>query len=291
MSMQPPWPGQPVENSENNAQLGQPAQSGYPQPDNRQSYPQGQPHPGQSQQPGQFPQGANPYAQPYYGAPSGMPPLPKKKSVLPWILVGGGVAVMAVTIVVVVLIAGMFSGGKSANVVEATTTSAYFQYPEGWIQNSQNVTVINEDGSKPAERFSAINTEKDASALFVYEAGARPEGAVTQEKIHKAIDQGFAAQLDASQDELIYMRGTSGFGCVGDFAYTQEPATVERDGMYGYSYGYTCLSYKGAIEGEYFVAYDNSGVSHRLTVEALASEWNNNKQALTAIIASLRPAA
>lgn len=296
MSMPPQVPGPPEQNPDPVA--GQPQQ--WQQPQYPGQAPYGQPQQWQPPQQSPYPSqpefghaqpAANPYAQPYYGVTGGMPPAPKKKSVLPWILAGSGVLFLAVVLVVGFLVAGVLGSGKKASMVESTTVAASFQYPDGWIENGQNVTVINEDGTQPEERFNAINQEKGATALMTYEAGARPDGEVTQEKIHAAIDQGFQGQLDATQEDLVYFRSTSGFGCVQDFNYTEMPALVERDGMYGYSYGYTCESYKGMIEGQYFVAYDASGVSHRMTVEALQTEWDNNKASLTAIIPSLKPAA
>lgn len=248
----------------------------------------------QSQQQGQqqYVQAPQQYAQSYYGQPHSIPPAPRKNKALPWILAVGGVVVVA-AIVGVVLIANLLGGGSKENMVAAPVTSASFQYPEGWVRNDQNLTVINEDGSEPAEHFSAINHSKDATALVTYKAGDRPEGDFTAEKIqdavHKAIDQGLAGQLAASQDELIYMRTSAGFGCMENFSYTEKPAIVERDGMYGYGYGYSCLSYQGKVTGEYFVTYDSAGVSHRVTVEALDAEWAKNKATLSSIIDSLKP--
>lgn len=316
MSMPPPVPGPPEQNPDPNAghpqqQPQHPDQAQYGQPQQWQQpeqydqvgngWSQQQPQYGQPQQNqppysnqaefGHAQPAANPYAQPYYGVPGGMPPAPKKKSVLPWVLGGGAVLFLALVIGAGFLVAGVFGGGNKADMVDSTTVAASFRYPEGWIENGQNVTIIKDDGSQPEERFNAINQEKDATALLTYEAGAKPDGDVTQEKIHAAIDQGFQAQLDATQEDLVYFRASSGFGCLQDFNYTQEPSLVERDGMYGYSYGYTCESYQGRVEGQYFVAYDASGVSHRMTVEALQTEWDNHKATLTEIIPSLKPAA
>ncbi|MFB9163855.1 hypothetical protein [Arthrobacter psychrochitiniphilus] len=262
MSEQPPWPDYPAH---------------VPDPNTGQQYPQYAPR----QQ----------HAQPYYGTPHFIQPAPKKKPALPWILAGGGVLALAGVIGAVVLVSTLLGGGVKANMVAAPVTGASFQYPEGWLRTDENKTVINSDGSQPEERFSAINKVKDATALMVYEGGARPEAAVTPEKIHTAIDQGLAGQLAASPDELLYYRSTAGFGCLDDFGYTNEPAIVERDGMYGYSYGYTCHSYQGNVTGEYFVAYDSTGVSHRMTVEAKSSEWASSKRLLQSITASLHPAA
>ncbi|MDJ0316801.1 hypothetical protein [Arthrobacter antibioticus] len=162
---------------------------------------------------------------------------PKKKSVLPWVLAGAGVIVLAVMLFAAVLVAGLFGAGSKVNTAESPTLAASFQYPQGWVRTGENVTVIKEDGSKPAERFNAINRHKDATALLVYEAGAKPRQVLTQRQIHDAIDTGIQKQVDATQEDLVYFRSTSGFGCVADFNYTHKPTLVERDGMYGYSYG------------------------------------------------------
>lgn len=278
MSEQPPWPGQPGQFPDPQASPGVPQQP-HGQPQNPYAQPQ-QPY-------GQVPQ--NPYPQ----APYFQPPAPRKKSALPWILGGAGVVVLGGMIVVAVVVAGLLRGGAAegmaGGMAEAPTTSATFQYPDGWIQNGQNVTVIKDDGTSPAERFSAINKGKDATALMVYEAGERPDGVVTTEKIHDAIEQGLDGQLAASQEELVSYRSDSGFGCLSDFAYTSDPVIVQRDGLYGYSYGYSCMSVQGGITGEYLVAYDTNGVSHRLTVEAQDAEWARNKGALESIIDSMKP--
>lgn len=305
MSEQPPWQGfpgpgdqgqapepgasQPTQNQQQNGwpqqdpqQYGQQPQYGQPQPAAQQQF--GQPH---YTQPG--------YGQSQYGQPQNfMPPTgPRKKTALPWILAGSGVVALAAIVGVVVLVMGMLGGGNKANMVAAPITSASFQYPEGWIRNNENVTIINEDGSQPAEHFNAINKSKDATALVAYKAGAPAPSDVPAETInaavHKAIDAGLAAQLASSQEELIYMRTSSGFGCLENFAYTEKPAIVERDGLYGYSYGYTCASYQGNVTGEYFVVYDSAGASHRLTVEALDAEWAKNKATLPAIVDSFKP--
>lgn len=289
MSVQPPWPSGPGSDPEPQQQ-----QPGHYAPQQPPAAPYGQPHYGQQQygqQPPADPYGSQQYnAQPYYNMPGGMLPAPKKKSALPWILAGGGVVVLAVVVTVVVLLSGLIAGGNKANMVDAPTTSASFQYPEGWVRTAENATIINEDGSRPAERFSAVNNSDPATSMMVYEAGDTPTGDVTTEKIHAAIDQGLAAQRAATQEDLVYYRSTSAFGCLQDFAYTSQPVIVERDGLYGYSYGYTCSSYKGNITGEYLVAYDTSGVSHRMTVEALDAEWASNEATLTSIVDSLKPA-
>lgn len=308
MSVPPPWPGRPGSEPESNPEQGQaPQHEGWTQPGQYQGHLQGQgqqePPPPYVQQPpfGQQPQG-QPYppqqpqynAQPYYGTPNefpgGMAPAPKKKSVLPWILAGGGLVVLAVIVAAVVLISGLFAGGNKANLVDAPTRSASFQYPEGWIRTTENVTIIKGDGSSPAEHFNAVNQSDTPSAMVVYQAGEKPTGNVTTEKIHASIDKGLSGQLAASQKDLVYFRSTSAFGCLKDFAYTDKPVIVERDGLYGYSYGYTCFSYQGKITGEYLVAYDTTGISHRMTVEAIDAEWAKNKATLTAIVDSLKPA-
>ncbi|MGA7203526.1 MAG: hypothetical protein WBX27_02725 [Specibacter sp.] len=134
-------------------------------------------------------------------------------------------------------------------------------------------------------------TTLSATREAVYEGSSKPRGFVTTEKIHDRIDIGLRGQLEASEVQLIYMRGTSGFGCVSKFAYTRTPAIVERGGLYGFSYGYTCVSFEGPIEGEYLVGIDATGVAHRLTVEATAKEWAVHKAALESIVPSLKPLA
>lgn len=240
----------------------------------------------------QYAQQQHPYAQPQYAQPGfaapGAQAASAKHSALPWIIVGGVGVLIAIIVAVALSLTLIGRGGKAA-MVAAPTEFASFQYPADWTEQDSNVTYLNEDGSKPAEHFVALKKpgKSAASAMVVYEAGSRPQSEVTEEKIHAAIDQGLAGQLAASQAELVYYRGTAALGCAADFNYTLEPSTVERDGLYGYSYGYTCQSYNGPIEGIYLVAYDMTGVSHRLTVEALQSEWDDKSS--TAIVDSLKP--
>lgn len=85
---QPPYGGQPY------GQPGQPGyQGGYGQP----GQPGGYGQPGQQAQPGQ----GWPYPQQY-----GQPPVPKKKSSLPWVLLVVGVVVIAGVVVVLLAVTG-----------------------------------------------------------------------------------------------------------------------------------------------------------------------------------------
>lgn len=280
MSMQPPWPGQSGETRQPQVPQ-QPAPPPY-------GYQQGPP-------PGA--QGQNPYFQPYHGFPGGPPPAPKKRSALPWILGGVGALVfLSVVVGVALFLAQLVRPGTPVpNVQEAgmqemtlsSTTAATFSYPASWVETGKNVTTVESDGSTPAERLVLADGSKDTAVLAVYTASGKPQGDVTTEKIHNAIDIGFKGQLSASPEKLVDMRSTSGFGCTDTFDYTDKPAIVDRDGLYGYSYGYTCNSYRGPIQGEYLVAYDTTGVAHRLTVEALAAQWATNAPTLRAIIPSL----
>jgi hypothetical protein len=78
-------------------------------------------------QPGQYPQqspyGQQPgaYGQPGYGQPSGPygPPPPQKKSLLPWLIVGGAVLLSGLGILLVVLL-----GGKDSPDPQATASTA-----------------------------------------------------------------------------------------------------------------------------------------------------------------------
>lgn len=320
MSMQPPWPGQPEQDPQAHPANGQPRNDGWQQPQDGQpqqpyfGQPQAQPaqphygdQPYGQQQNVQQPQCGQPspqqqnaqqpqYGQPYYGTPGGMIPNgrpPAKNKALPWVLAGGGVVVLAMLVGVVLAVTGILGGGNQAKLpgmVSAPTTSAAFEYPEGWVEGGKNVTVINEDGSQPAERYLAVGKTADAaSAILIYEAAGKPATAPTQEQIRSAIDQGLQGQLDATESQMIYFRSTSGFGCQANMKYTAKPAIIDRDGMYGYSYGYACQTYDGNIEGIYQVAYDDSGVAHRFTIEALAGEWAQNRAVYEAMVASVKP--
>lgn len=261
--------------------------------------PQGQPPvPSQGQPAPNFygyPQQVHPSA-PQFGVPAanyGMPvqlaPGSRKKSALPWI-VGGGLAAVAVLAVVLVLILGMLGKSGMDPMSAAQTKTASFSYPDSWnVVDTSNVTVISPDGSTPAERFVARKGDKPKTALLVYEAAERPASPASREKISKAVDTGLRLQLELSQAKLVELRSTAGFGCASDFSYTNKPVIVDNDGFYGYSYGYTCTSFTGPIQGEYLVGFDNAGVAHRLTVEALSAEWSAHKKSMEAIIGSFVP--
>ncbi|ALE04381.1 hypothetical protein AL755_01410 (plasmid) [Arthrobacter sp. ERGS1:01] len=222
--------------------------------------------------------------------PGGARGHPKTRLSLSWII-GGSVAAAAAFVVLLVLVLSALLAPPTQPKSVSATREAVFSYPASWVQTQQNVTVVKSDGNSPTERFVVENADRDSTALAVYEGSAKPRGVVTREKIHERIDTGLRGQLAASQAQLVYLRGTSGFGCLARFAYTRPPAIVDRDGLYGFSYGYTCVSAEGPIDGEYLVGIDTTGVSHRLTVEATATEWAAHKAALEAIVPSLKPLA
>jgi hypothetical protein len=198
--------------------------------------------------------------------------------------------VVVLAVVALVLTMALLGRTTQAGVTASATTAGTFSYPASWeAVDTSNVTVVDGSGDTPAEHFVAQKGGKAKLGLVVYDAGKRPQGQVTREKIEAAINAGLQGQLDASDEKLLDMRSTSGFGCISDFAYTRRPAIVDRDNMYGYNYGYTCTAHTGAIEGEYLVAYDSTGVSHRLTVEARTSEWAAHRKAMEAVTASFRP--
>lgn len=235
-----------------------------------------------------------PYPQAAYPQP---PSAPKKKSalpwILPWILSGVGLVVVLAVVFGVVLVANMAKSGKTQ---QADTAAASFAYPESWThKDTSNVTKINPNGDSPAIDYVATDAQasEKPNEMLVYQATEKPVTAISKEEIEvkakAAIDQGLEEQLAASQEDLVYMRGTSAFGCTSDFKYTKQPKVVQKQNLYGYTYGYTCSGYNGQIQGEFLVAYDFTGVAHRLTVEAKVNDWAKNKDALQAIVPSFEP--
>ncbi len=248
-------------------------------------------------------------------------PAPGKKGILPWVLAGACLVAFALIAGVLMGVPGTSgSGGAGSSgggdvrslssatakpfgsgstlifgsrskvpMVDSTTAMASFKYPEEWVQTGKNIIVIEHDGKVPAENFVARNRALDSTALLSYTASAKPSHTPTQQRIHEVLDSGFQGQLDLPPERLLDLRRTSGFGCVKDFNYVERPAVVERDHLYGFSYGYTCMTLEGPIEGEYLAAADDTGTVHRLTVEALQFEWDRNRDSLTAIIDSFKP--
>lgn len=313
---QAPYGQQP--NQQPYQQQGQPSygqQQGQPPYQQQGQYGHGQPQYGQQQYGGQGaqapfgqqqgqPQYGQPQSQQYFqnqgngnfGGPNqpayggtAMYGGPVKKSPLPWILGGAGLLVLVGIIVVIVLVVNSFGGG---GMQQTTLSSATFQMPKEWkAQDTSNVTQINMDGEKSSVYFVANDGSgtSDSTGLLSYRASAKPSRKVTEELIRQAIDKGFSAQNEASQAELVSMRSSAGFGCVSDFDYVVKPKIFKRDQMYGYSYEYTCQSSFGKSHGTYLVAYDDSGVAHRLTVDSLESAWGKYGDQIKKVNPSFKP--
>ena len=252
-----------------------------------------------------------PQGQPESKGPRG--PARMKKGALPWLLAGTGLLVFALIAGVALGVAGSSSGVNSrpvagsdakaatsagtfgfgsrgrAPMVDSATAMASFQYPEGWVQGGEEFTTVNSDGTVPAEEFVALNRFLDGTALLSYTAEKPLVQQPTQQQIHEILDLGLRSQLQLPQDRLVEQRSTSGFGCVQDFAYTERPSILERDHMYGFRYGYGCMTISGPIQGEYLVAIDDTGVLHTFIVEALQFEWDASRESMTAIIDSFKP--
>ncbi|GAB4069830.1 hypothetical protein GCM10028777_33090 [Angustibacter speluncae] len=236
------------------------------------------------------PQGPPPgYGPPPYGPPRGQRPR-RSRAPLWWSL--GGVAAVAVIGLALALTLGGGSDAEDVQAVELTRVA--FEVPRSWEVRPQaeNVTSFSTDGGAPHEEVtyaeSAEQSGGDPAALVEYYRTPVPEPLPTPERISEAIDQGLAAQLDATPEQLVSMRESSGHGCLADVAYSDQPERFERDGLVGYDYGYTCQSMYGPVTGRYAVAFDEEGVTHRLTVSTLDPFADEHQDLLASVTDSLR---
>lgn len=260
--------------------------------------PQGPPPgygPPQGPPPGYGPPQGPPQYGPPQGPPSGYGPpqgqRPRRSRAPLWWSLGGVAAVAAVGLVLALTLGG---GSDAEDVQAVELTRVAFEVPRSWEVRPQaeNVTSFSTDGGPPHEEVTyAESTEQsdgNPAALVEYYRTPVPEPLPTPERISEAIDQGLAAQLDATPEQLVSMRESSGHGCLADVVYSDQPERFERDGLVGYDYGYTCQSMYGPVTGRYVVAFDDEGVTHRLTVSTLDPFADERQDVLASVTDSLR---
>ncbi|GEM_PF-2394343 len=165
-----------------------------------------------------------------------------------------------------------------------------FSYPHTMTQkDTSNITVITPDGS-PSDRqaFTSDSSSTTNDAIINY-SGQWSDNPTPVDKSRRieAMKQGVEAQKNASERETLSMRASTAHGCASNFSYTSRPELVEHGDIVGMKYGYTCTSYYGNVQGEYFVWYDAYGSKHSLTVDALTDYWRQHQVDLQAITASV----
>jgi len=162
-----------------------------------------------------------------------------------------------------------------------------FSYPDAWKQKdtSNQTTIV---GGETLDTYVVIlSDDADTSSVIItYTYNKGSEAPVDTEKARSAMKTALQVQKDASQRQLLSMRESTGHGCATNFKYTTEPAYQEKGDLIGYTYGFTCDSYYGPVQGVYGVWYDEYGAQHRLLVSSLQSYWNDHQAELEGIITS-----
>lgn len=253
-------------------------------------------------------------------SPNGAAP---RRTLLPWLLAGSSLAGITVLLLAVLLGGSLFravgvehargaterpqgaavsSAAASEAAVESPAPaklqspqgltshiSAWFEFPAHWVQTNRGIMIIRDDQPVPTEKFNAQNEDFAATAMLEYEAISPPEGAPPVRQMRADMEITLQKLRGASAETLLRMHDDRGFGCTSFAKFSQAPDTWERDKLHGLSYGFACMSYRGPVQGQTVLAYDETGVIHRLSVEALQEEWDRNHHQLTAILDSLRP--
>ena len=166
----------------------------------------------------------------------------------------------------------------------------YFNYPDTLTQkDSSNVTIVTPDGSPSDYQVFRVEGDPTNTDAIINYRGWWSDNPVTIDKSRRlsAMKQSVEAQKNINISDVIEFRSTIAHGCVSDFVYTIQPALVEQGEIIGMKYGFTCKSYFGDVQGEYFVWYDTYGSKHALTVDALKDYWNKNQADLQAVIESV----
>jgi hypothetical protein len=167
-----------------------------------------------------------------------------------------------------------------------------FAYPDTLTEkDTSNVTTFYTDGSSPSETKVFLSDEKvnsNSAAIIDYAMiGGQSTTPVPRERRLSTMKQGVENQKNASKSQVTMMRESSAHGCAADFAYTQGPQLIEKGELIGMRYGYTCKSYFGAVQGEYFVWFDEYGAKHSLVVDADADYWKKHTADLEAVTRSV----
>lgn len=183
------------------------------------------------------------------------------------------------------------SQSNGSSKADGTTTSYEadhfsFSYPSNWTQsNKDNQTTII-GGVKP-DGYKVITTpDKDKSAIVTYTYNKGSTQLIDKERARAAMKTAVETQKNATQSQLLSYRESSGHGCTSNVKYTDEPTYKEKGDLIGYTYGYTCNSFYGPVQGVYGVWYDQYGGQQRLLVSALAPYWNDNSDTLESILTS-----
>lgn len=178
--------------------------------------------------------------------------------------------------------------GDFKNLTEYDSNDFTFAYPSAWqVKDTSNQTNII-GGEKPDAYVVILAEPKDSPVIINYTLNKGGQAPVDKERARAAMKAALKTQTTATESQLLSMRESSGHGCAANISYTNEPVYVEKGDLIGYTYGYTCDSYYGPVQGEYGVWYDEFGAQHRLLVSSLQQYWDDNETGLAAILKSTK---
>lgn len=186
---------------------------------------------------------------------------------------------------------GTSTSSSDAPKVSSNTTSYEngvfsFNYPSDWkVKDTSNQTTIT-DGAKVDTYTVITSPDSDVSGIVNYTYTKGGTQIVDKDRARAIMKTALQSQLNATPSQLLSYRESSGHGCAANVKYTTQPTLQEKGNLIGYTYGYTCESMYGSVQGTYGVWYDQYGGQQRLLVSALAPYWNKNSSALQAILDS-----
>lgn len=226
-----------------------------------------------------------------------------KKAIIA-IIIGSIVGFLILVFLALVMLFAVISGmekGTTNTLSSDTKTSADFDsletyktddfsflYPADWQQKdmSNQTTIIG--GVEPDAYVVILSGSKDSDVIVTYTYNKGSAEPVEREKARSAMETATQTQLDATASQLAAMRESTGHGCAANAVYTNAPALVEKGDLIGYTYGFTCDSFYGPVQGEYGVWYDEYGAQHRLLVSSLQEYWDENQADLEEIMKSAK---
>lgn len=172
-------------------------------------------------------------------------------------------------------------------------TRISFNYPEFMSQKDlSSTTTYYTDGTIPSDEqvfLSGKESGSSSNGAIINYSGQWSSTPAPVDKARRvaAMKQGIEAQKNSSSSQVLAMRASTAHGCAANFTYTSQPTLIESGELVGMKYGYTCQSYYGNVQGEYFVWYDTYGSKHSLTVDALADYWKAHRVDLEAVTKSV----
>lgn len=190
----------------------------------------------------------------------------------------------------------LVGAGNEANATTLSKTDLYsnsrfsFAYPEYFekADQSNRVTIIG--SAKPSERelFNSPRSQKgEAAAVIVYNAfNSKETSPIDKSLAENAMQEAYKAYLGSSNAQMLSYHSDSGHGCAANFKFTSQPKYNTDNNLVGITYGFTCTSLYGEVQGAYGVWYDAYGDKQTLLVSSLNRYWKMHAADLSAIVFS-----